>query len=332
MPHDLLVEQGLAERDPLVGPGSRLFERGLRTCLAFGGNLQSLLRELVHERVKPLILLAEQRFGWHIAVLEEELRRVLCLEPHLLEFRAFVKTRRARLDQEEGEAVRTFLGCGLGYHHHDVRQESVGDVRLRAVEHKALAIVRLGSSRADSLQIGSRHRLSHGDSQNFLACVHIREVLHLLLLGSEMEEVGHDNVRVEVETRPRGRSLGVHLLLPDDCRVEDVRTQSSVLFRAIHAEEAHFTRLEPHLAIDMPLFFPLRVVGHNMLTEKLAATFPEHVMIGVEEAAGADGQERVGLVGLQAVDRSVGVAVRRQLGGKAAGEDSRMSCGWDGGG
>src|SRR5690606_25365417 len=62
-------------------------------------------------------------------------------------------------------------------------------------------------------------------------------------------------------------------------------THAAVLFRNMRAEHPRIACLVPQRAVDMTVLFPLRMVRHCMLFEKLAHAVAKQFVIGAEQGS-----------------------------------------------
>mmetsp|Transcript_26871 Transcript_26871/g.78233 ORF Transcript_26871/g.78233 Transcript_26871/m.78233 type:complete len:262 (+) Transcript_26871:658-1443(+) len=256
---------------------ARLFIGSLGTGLALGSDLESLLGKFVHEVVETMVNGAKHSVIGQKHVVEEELTGVLGLEPHLFQGRALGESWRGGIDKEEGDAVCLLLRCSLCNHNHKVGHETVGDVGLGAVED--VATIDFGRLCANARKVRPGPWFCHGNCKDLLSAAERRQVLVLLLFRAEMHQIWHSDVRMEAEARAGGRAFCVHLLFPDNGRIEDVKPEAAVLFRAVHTQQAHFASPQPQLPGHMTLALPLRVEGDDELREERPAALAERVMV-----------------------------------------------------
>merc|ERR1719220_2452615 len=162
---------------------------------------------------------------------------------------------------------------GNSYDNRSVSVLTVRDKGLGAVQDPVVAVP-LGVG-PDALEIGTSARFSHGDGANVFTHGHLGQVVSFLLWGTEVGNIGHDDVAVESEAG--SGAVGVGLLLPDDGGVEDVGADAAVLVRSLTTKKAVFTGVFPDFPGDDAGLFPFRVLGLDHVVEP----FPGHVAEGV---------------------------------------------------
>ena len=122
----------LAERLALAG-STRASNRG--AARAWATPVAAMLRRswgrLLHEAEEALALAAEQVLGGHPHVGEEQLGRVLAVQPDLVEVATALEALHAPLHHEQRDALVALGRIGLGGHDHEVGVDAVGDEGLR---------------------------------------------------------------------------------------------------------------------------------------------------------------------------------------------------------
>ena len=134
----------LSECRPLLAVVNGVREHPFRAGLTRDGDHQPLLLQLLHQVHEPAALLPEQIHSGHTAVFKHQLGRVLRREPHLLEFLPANETRCVAFHDEERDcAMRVVVATSLRRHHDQVRQLSVRDEGLCAIDDPLLAAATL---------------------------------------------------------------------------------------------------------------------------------------------------------------------------------------------
>ena len=195
-----------AERLALHGVGDGGIERGTGGGHAGHGDRQALLGQVDHKVAEPLALLAEQVLHRDDDVVEEQLGGVLGVQSDLVQVAAPLEAVHAPLEHHERHAGVTSLGIGLHRHDDQVGVDPVGDEGLRPVHHIVVAVAdRRGP---DVGQIRARPRLGHRHRRDQLTRADPRQPPGLLLLGGQVQEVGHADVVVQAEGQPGATQAG----------------------------------------------------------------------------------------------------------------------------
>ena len=271
----------LAEGLALFHVVHREAQRRLRGRDGIYRHRQALLWKFLHQVDEPHALFAKQVFGRHAHVVEEELGGVLRLHAHLLQLAALAEARHAGLDQQEARALGAGSRIGLGDHDHQIRQVSVGDEDLRAIDDVVIAVAH--GRGFDALQVGARAGLGHGNGADQFAGGHARQVFFLQQLAAVIDDVRRDDVVVQPPAdarEPRARDF-----LVDHAVVEEVRARAAVLLGDSGAEETLRAGLVPDLAVDVAFFFPALVVRRAFLLEELADAGAEDLVLFAVEGA-----------------------------------------------
>jgi hypothetical protein len=218
----------------------------------------------------------------HPDVVEEQLRRVLRLEPDLVEFPPTSEPRRARLGHDQAESPCTRIGIRASDDDHEVGIDPAGDKRLLTVDNPLLSVT--DSGRPHTLQVATRTGLGHRDRPDQLARRHSRQPPALLFLGPQIPHIRHNDVVLQGKARrERGRAHLGELFEHDDL-VPVVRLPAPFEFlRDTQPDEAPLTRREPHRPVDQPLFFPARQLRHDLTNHEFADDFPVGVVIRSEQ-------------------------------------------------
>ena len=119
-------------------------------------------------------------------------------------------------------------GCGLDHQRDQIREITVGDEYLRAVDDVTVAVAHRAG--LQPLQVGAGRRLGHADRADQFAARHARQKAPLLLLGAVIDEVVRaDAVHALAEAaqvraapaprrvRPRGESRRRRRRIPRTC-------------------------------------------------------------------------------------------------------------------
>ena len=145
-------------------------------------------------------------------------------------------------------------------------------------------IALLDGAGLDALQVAAGPRLRHRDRGDQLPGAELGQPALLLLFGRQVQQVGRHDVVVQAETDPAvtpgGGFFGDNGVVP-----EIAVTAAAVLFRHGHAEEALFTGLEPHPAVNDLRLFPFLVIRRDMPIEEAPVGLPEQFMLGLEKSA-----------------------------------------------
>src|SRR5690606_19856902 len=278
-PGGLEVDHGLAEGLPILHDLQRPVDRRPGRRRGAQRDHHPLPGQLLHQVDEALALAAEQVRCRHPHLVEEELGRVLCLEPQLLQSPALREPRGALLDHDQARALRALVGIGLDDDDDEVAVVAVGDVGLGAIEHVVVAIApRRG---ADRLQVAARARLGHRDRADALATSHRRQPAPLLLVVRIAQEIVGDDFRVQREAGPGRPRAGE--LLDQDRAVATIDPGATELLGHGHAEQPRRARRQPGGAVDVALLLPAVVVGQDLALEELAHRVAELFVVAVEK-------------------------------------------------
>ena len=122
-----------------MGIGHRVGQRGFGAGESGNGYLQSLPWQLLHEVNEALIFTTQQIARWHHHIVKEQLAGVLGFQAGLFQGLAFGKPSQMGVHQQQARAFGTRIGLGFGHHNHKVRQVTVGDESLGAVQTVMIA-------------------------------------------------------------------------------------------------------------------------------------------------------------------------------------------------
>ena len=199
----------------------------------------------------------------------------------LVEVAAALETLVATLDDHQAYALGAFGRVGLAGDDHQVGELAIGDEDLLARDHQLIAVTdRLG---LDALQVGSGTRLGHRDGADHLAGNHLRQPFLLLLLSAVLEDVGRDDLRMQVIAAAGG--VGVGQFLHEHGAVEKIGPQAAVFLRHRTAKESLLAGLQPGLAADLAVLLPLVVVGGDLLVDEALDGVPEHAVLLAENGS-----------------------------------------------
>ena len=139
----LKIDDRLAESlsllDVVDGQGKRALIHGDRG----GAYLQAFLRQLLHELDEALtFLVAEQVGGRHADIIKEAFRRVVRLQPDLVEVAATLEAiDLVGLNDNQRGALGPLVGICLGHDDDEIGKLAIGDEGLRAVDQIVVAVL-----------------------------------------------------------------------------------------------------------------------------------------------------------------------------------------------
>jgi hypothetical protein len=154
------------------------------------GDRQPLLRQVRHQVEEAAVLDPAQVLGRDADVVEEQLGGVLSRQPDLLHVAPPREARHVTLDDEQADALRPAAGSGLDDDDDQVGVDAVGDERLGAVEHPAVAVLARGG--LDPLQVAAGARLGSRDGGDQLTAA---EPGQPALLSAPRSRGGADRAR-----------------------------------------------------------------------------------------------------------------------------------------
>ena len=190
----LVLSDGTAEDDALVGPPRRPAQKEAAVAHALGGDEDALGVHAVHDVPQALALLPDKITGGHLDAVEQELVRKVVHHhapaPHL---QAVAGVPQVHYKDREafGAPLHLLDGRRPGEQDHEVGVLDAGDVDLAPVYNVAVAAP-LGEGR-DARRVGTG--LGLGDAEGLqpeLARRYLRQVLLLLLCGAVAEQRPHD--------------------------------------------------------------------------------------------------------------------------------------------
>ena len=264
------LAEGLALLDVVDSQRQRPLDHGDRR----GADLQALLRQLLHQLDEALaFLVAEQVGRRHAHVIEEQLRRVVRLEPDLVEVAAALEAfDLVGLDHDQRGALGALRRIGLGHHDDQVGKLAVGDEGLGTVDAVLVAVL-LGA-RLDALQVGAGTRLGHGDGPDQFAGRHPRQPLLLLFLRAVVEDVGCDDGIVERDAETVDADMADRL--DDGALMRERAARTAILLRHGGAQQAVVAGLLPAGAVEDLGLLEGVVVRRDLLAEEALRHVVEH--------------------------------------------------------
>ena len=269
----------LAERLAVLDVLQCLGERRAGTGDRRDRDRQPLGRQVGHQVVEALALLAKQVRTRHPDVLEVQFGGVGVVQAHLVELAAAGETLHVALDDEQREALVAGVGVGAGHDHDQVGVDARGDERLGAVEDPVVAVAHRRG--LDACQVAARAGLGHRDGADQFAGDVAGQPPLLLLVVGEVDEVRADDVVLQAQPRRGGSELRELL---DDHRVEPevVDTAAAVLLRHVEADQSVFACGDVGFAVDEPLALPLLGVRRALLFQELTRGVTQLLVLGFE--------------------------------------------------
>ena len=176
--------------------------------------------------------------------------------------------------------MTAFLG-GLDRADEEVGPDSVGDEGLRAVDQIAAVYpLRRGPQRGD---IGAGSRLGDSEGADLLSPDAGTEPAFLLPLVAELENRGHGDRRMRVETGrdSTGSSAPGELLHPYGV-MEVGAALAAVLLGELQTEEAELAAAVKQFARKEPGVLPFIDVGGDLVLDETADCFPQLGMLLTE--------------------------------------------------
>ena len=195
LPDNLLVEEDAAKRFARLHmlDGQPQCSQAMAHCHRRGRNALGL--EVLHDRVEPRVLLAQQVCRRNTAILEHQFRGVGTQPAGLVQRAANAKSRRALFHDEDGNATGSLcVRIGAYRDEVDIGEHSVGDEHLAAVEYPAVAIA--PGACANAGHVGARIRLGDRHRSNLFAANDRWQVFLELRLRSGVDQMGRRHVRM----------------------------------------------------------------------------------------------------------------------------------------
>ena len=146
------------------------------------GEHDPLIVEAGHQDPRPLAFRAEEVFGRHLAIGEDELAGLRPAHAELVELARDGEPGRATLDDEGGDAAAPRFHARTGIDDGEVGAWTVGDPHLAAIEDEAVATL-LGDE-PHRHHVGTCLAFRHGEGAEMLARNQLRQIAPLLLAGS----------------------------------------------------------------------------------------------------------------------------------------------------
>ncbi len=160
---------------------------------------------------------------------------------------------------------------------------AVGDERLRAVEHIAVAGLLRGGAHA--LEIGTGAGLAHRDGADQFAGGELRQPAALLVFGAVMQNVGRDDTGVQ--RRAKGVEARKAQLPVDHGLVREGAAGAAILFGDRRTEQPRRAGLGPDFAVIHPLLVPAIDLRHELgVDEAPRLVFEQHEVLGHPGRAG----------------------------------------------
>jgi hypothetical protein len=223
----------------------------------------------------------------HAHIVEEQLRGVLRLQPHLVELAAAAEALcTIGLHQQQAHALGPGLAFGLGHHDDQVGVLAVGDEGLGAVDQIVIAVA--AGEGAHGLQVGAGAGLGHRDRRGQLARHHARQPALLLVLGAAVEQVGRDDGRMQAAApAAQARARRLH----DDHRlVAEIATRAAIGLGRGQAQQALRAAFVPGLARHDAGLAPGTGLRHPALGEEAPRAVLQHAVLLGDPGRGKQGK------------------------------------------
>jgi hypothetical protein len=163
----------------------------------------------------------------------------------------------------------------------DVTELAVRDEDFLPVDHKIVAVA--ARLRADGLEVAAGMRLRHAKRADSLASNHLRQPVTLLLVGTERQDIGRDQVGMDEEAR--AASADAPKLLEHHNIEQVIEAEPAVFLRDRAAQQALRAGLQPQFARNDALFLPFRVVGDDLFLDEAADGRPPDLVVFREQGA-----------------------------------------------
>src|SRR6516164_5449998 len=178
-------------------------------------------------------------------------------------------------DDEQRDPLGSLTRVGLRHDDQQIAMGSVGDERLRPVDHVIVAVTDGGGSHR--LQIRAGPGLGHRDGQHRLARRHTRKPARLLLLGAEPVDVvcADCGMCVETERRVSGETqfvLNYRL-------VSEITVTTAVLVWQLRTEQPCRSCLVPKLTVNLMLIGPALLIRRGLFTEEVCRVLAKHPLV-----------------------------------------------------
>ncbi len=176
--HQLELADRLPELLALMEIGDDDIEASGHDPERSGRKHDPLIIEAGHKHLDALTHAAKHVFLRHLAIREDEFRRVRSAHAELVELLAGREAGKCLFHQESGDAARSGCRIGLGVDDQDICVRAVGDPHLAAVQDITVAaLVCLEFHRNN---IGAGAGLGHGKRPDMLARNQLRQISALL--------------------------------------------------------------------------------------------------------------------------------------------------------
>ena len=204
---------------------------------ADGGNMQPRAVEDLHGALEAAALdTAQQRFGRHPAIGEDDVGDLGPLLAHLAVARADGDAGQPRLHQEGRDAAcPRFRRRRAGQHREEPRSRRVGDEPLGAVQHVDIAVAPGVGPEAGG--VGAALGLGQAEGTDDLAGSEARQVLPLLRLGAVDDDAQRADAYIGAEEGAEG-GRGLADLEGDMHLVGHAQAEPAILCRRRQAEQA----------------------------------------------------------------------------------------------
>ena len=279
----LLLGDGTAELDALLGVGDGLLDRTLSDAQGLGGDADTAAVQRLHGQGEALAGLAQQAVLGDLAVLKDQLAGGGAADAHLLLVLAHGEAGIGALHDEGGDLLHRAaplvgVGAGDGEHHEHVGVARVGDENLGAVQDVVFAgLVQHGGGLL-ALGVGARAGLGQAEGADPLAGAQLGQVLHLLLLGAVLKDGGaaqagvggHDNA---------GGAAHLGQLLNGHHVAQHVGASAAVLLGKIDAHHAQLGHLLDGLLREALLLVHVRGQGLDLVLRELTEHLLEHQLL-----------------------------------------------------
>ena len=126
-------------------------------------------------------------------------------------------------------------------------------------------------------------RFGHPERADGFAGHHLRQPFALLLLGSERQQIGRNQIGMDEKARAAG--AGAPQFLEHDDVEQIVEPEAAIRFRHGAAQQPRRTGLEPEFARNNTVFFPFGMERDNLALDELADRFPENVVLFSEKGS-----------------------------------------------
>ncbi len=228
-----------------------------------------------------LPLLTEQVGRRHPDVGERQLRGVLHLAAHFVQFAAPFEAGHTVLDHQQAQPATAVLRVGRGARDHNdqVGLDAAGDERLRAVEHVVLAVANRGRPHTGEIRAGAR--FGHGDRGEQGAGRQPGEPSLSLRGVGIVEEIRQDHVELRAHRRQRHQGARRFLLQHHVVAVVG-QAGAPVLLGDGHAQHPQRAQFLEHLAGHPAGLLPCGVIRDDPLLDEVAGQLAKRLVVVVE--------------------------------------------------